>query len=69
MQMNEEFFRCPGCNNAYFEMKEYYLIEKDMDETYNYDEEEPIVLEVKRKLVCSDCGKISTKRELINYVK
>lgn len=66
--INEDFWRCPECNNPYFYPREKYLIEKDMyNKGYDFNEKPATILERKFELECTKCGKKITREELIEH--
>lgn len=65
---NEEFWRCPECNNPYFEIKEVSTIEKDSLKAYTKMEDgRPRVLDTKTILVCAneDCKQQYSRKDLV----
>jgi len=67
-KFNENFWRCPKCNNAYFFPKRMVMVEKDIyNEGYSFEEKPVTILEQTYILECSRCSKKITREELIKH--
>lgn len=61
---NEEFYRCPECDNAYFIVEKHQLISnKSLDIS---EDSPPMTVKTIYKLKCAKCNKIYTQKELVS---
>jgi Zn finger protein HypA/HybF involved in hydrogenase expression len=68
LTIKDDFYKCPNCDHAYFEIKKYHVIKMDGAGLLE-SEGIPTVGDTKIKFKCENCKKLSTKEEMIDYAK